>query len=150
MTETAAKFLTFRISGQLCGLEIPAVQEVGRGLPRLTPTPLAPPEVLGLAYMQNRIAAVISLRRHFGFPPLMTSGKPCYILVENKAELYALIVDSVGEVGNFSPAPDAMTARLGTGWRGAMAGVYLAKSELLGALDLQRIFAGLGIAKEHA
>ncbi len=150
MTIAPAKLLTFRIAGQLCGLDIPAVLEVGRGLPRLTPAPLAKPEVMGLAYMQNRIAAVVSLRRYFGFPVLMTTGKPCYILVENKGELYALLVDQVGEVGSFAPAPDAMTARLGSGWHGAITGVYLAKEELLGALDLQSIFKGLGIVKESA
>ena len=64
----------------------------------LSPVPLAPPEVAGLLNLRGRIVTAIDLRRRLGLPPRDDGGAPVAVGIEERGELYGLIVDGVGDV----------------------------------------------------
>ena len=77
-----------------------AVQSVFRPI-GLTPVPLAPPVVVGLVNLRGRVVLAIDLaRRLLGAqaPARADRDAPLAIAVERGADVYALLVDGVGDV----------------------------------------------------
>ena len=67
----------------------------------LTPVPLAPPVIEGLVNLRGRVVVAIDLaRRLLGAqaPPRAHAIAPLAIAVERGADVFALLVDSVGDV----------------------------------------------------
>jgi len=90
-------FVTVVAGGQLFGLRLDRVRDVF--VPRgLSQVPLAPPEVAGLLNLRGRIVTAIDLRRRLGLPPRADGGAPVAVGIEERGELYGLIVDQVGAV----------------------------------------------------
>jgi purine-binding chemotaxis protein CheW len=88
-------FVTVVMGGQLFGFRLERVRDVF--VPRgLSPVPLAPPEVAGLLNLRGRIVTAIDLRRRLGLPPRADGGAPVAVGIEERGELYGLIVDRVG------------------------------------------------------
>jgi purine-binding chemotaxis protein CheW len=72
------------------------------------------------------------------------------IVVEHHGELYSLMVDSVGEVLNLSPAAFERTpATIDPLWRSVSEGVYRLEKGLLVVLDVEALLK-IGGAKEAA
>ena len=90
-------FVTVVTGAQLFGLRLERVRDVfvPRGISRV---PLAPPEVAGLLNLRGRIVTAIDLRRRLGLPPREDGGSPVAVGIEERGELYGLIVDRVGDV----------------------------------------------------
>jgi purine-binding chemotaxis protein CheW len=61
--------VTFRIGDEEYGIPIVEVQEIIR-VPKISTVPNAPPGVVGIASLRNRILPVLDLRTKFGFRPL--------------------------------------------------------------------------------
>lgn len=99
--EATEGFVTVVTGGQLFGLRLERVRDVfvPRGISRV---PLAPPEVAGLLNLRGRIVTAIDLRRRLGLPPRKDGGSPVAVGIEERGELYGLIVDRVGDVLNSS------------------------------------------------
>ena len=95
--EATEGFVTVVTGGQLFGLRLERVRDVfvPRGISRV---PLAPPEVAGLLNLRGRIVTAIDLRRRLGLPPREDGGSPVAVGIEERGELYGLIVDRVGDV----------------------------------------------------
>ena len=95
--ESTEGFVTVVTGGQLFGLRLERVRDVF--VPRgLSQVPLAPPEVAGLLNLRGRIVTAIDLRRRLGLPPRSDGGTPVAVGIEERGELYGLIVDRVGDV----------------------------------------------------
>jgi purine-binding chemotaxis protein CheW len=118
MTELAVKstphsFCTFRLAGQLYGIEISAVREVTTGL-LIAPVPHAPAEVRGLANLRSRIYVLLDLRLILGLAPAVdTAETRVVILKDNVSENAGLVVDKGGDI--VSVGEEAMEKNDGRG-----------------------------------
>jgi purine-binding chemotaxis protein CheW len=140
--DSDVQYLTVSVAGQTLGIPVLLVDDV-LGPQRITRVPLAPPAVLGSLNMRGHIVTAIDVRRTLGFAPVETGSRMC-VVVEHKAELYSLTVDSVGEVVTLSatdltPTPITVAAV----WREVSKGIYRSPEQLLVILDVDRLLAGL-------
>ncbi len=130
-------FVTFFIAGQLFGVPVLRVQDIINPQ-RITPVPLAPPEIAGSLNLRGRIVTAIDVRKRLGLPA--REGKDCMsIVVENGNDLYSLMVDSVGEVlavdeSSFERNPPTLDQR----FRDYSQGIYRLDGRLLVILDVNR------------
>jgi purine-binding chemotaxis protein CheW len=136
--ETAAatrEFVTITVGNQLCGIDVLKVQDV-LGPQKITPVPLAPPEVSGLLNLRGRIVTAIDLRRRLGLEQRPAGDEGMSVVVEHKGELYSLAVDSVGEVLRFPlEAFERNPATLDVLWRRFSEGVYRMNEGLMVVLN---------------
>lgn len=133
------EFVTVRINGQMFGISVLAVQDVIRKQ-RITPVPLAPSMVAGALNLRGRIVTAIDMRTRLGISHTNAPTNTMKVVVEYQHELYALIVDSVGDVLTLSLQQMEKTpANLDTAWRQVSAGVFKLEKELLVILDIAHI-----------
>jgi len=132
-------YVTLRVDGQLFGVPVAHVQDVIRKQ-RITPAPLAPGIVAGVLNLRGRIVTAIDLRKRLGLAPYPDPEKIMKIVVEHHHELYALIVDSVGDVLTLSSGlMEKPPANMDETWRHVSTGVFKLDKELLVILDIGNI-----------
>ncbi|MFT8245873.1 chemotaxis protein CheW [Roseomonas sp. BN140053] len=139
-------FLTLNVAGQLCAVPVRSVRDV-LGPQTITRIPLAPPEVAGSLNLRGRIVTAVDLRRRLGLPDRAPGeAGPMSVVVEQGTELYALLVDSVGDVvplaeEGFGQNPPT----LDSAWRDMSRGVHRdvpgEEGRLLVVLDIDRVLA---------
>lgn len=133
--EESREFVTIYVGNQLCGIPVLKVRDV-LGPQKITRVPLAPPEVAGLLNLRGRIVTAIDLRRHLGLEARPAEDKGMSVVVEQRGELYSLMVDSVGEVLNLPEAAyERNPATLDPLWRRFSEGVYRLDAGLLVVLN---------------
>ena len=141
--------VAIRVGDQDFGVPVTQVRDVLRHQ-HLTPVPLAPCAVAGLLNLRGRIVTAIDLRIRLGLPPRVAGSDATHIVVENSGELYALVVDSVGEV---LPVEERRweTAPLGLDpqWRAVASAVRRTAQGLLVLLDIARLL-DIGPARRAA
>jgi purine-binding chemotaxis protein CheW len=137
--EATEGFVTVVTGGQLFGLRLERVRDVF--VPRgLSPVPLAPPEIAGLLNLRGRIVTAIDLRRRLGLPPRSDGGTPVAVGIEERGELYGLMVDRVGDVLRLKPSTyDANPVNLDQRWAKLCAGVHRLDHGLMVVLDVDKI-----------
>jgi purine-binding chemotaxis protein CheW len=137
--EATEGFVTVATGGQLFGLRLERVRDVF--VPRgLSPVPLAPPEIAGLVNLRGRIVTAIDLRRRLGLPPRSDGGTPVAVGIEERGELYGLMVDRVGDVLRLKPSTyDANPVNLDQRWAKLCAGVHRLDHGLMVVLDVDKI-----------
>jgi purine-binding chemotaxis protein CheW len=137
--EATEGFVTVVTGGQLFGLRLERVRDVF--VPRgLSQVPLAPPEVAGLLNLRGRIVTAIDLRRRLGLPPRSDGGTPVAVGIEERGELYGLIVDRVGDVLRLKRSSyDANPVNLDQRWTKVCAGVHRLDHGLMVVLDVDKI-----------
>jgi purine-binding chemotaxis protein CheW len=132
-------FVTIRIGTQDFGVPVMQVRDVLRHQ-HLTPVPLAPRAVAGLLNLRGRIVTAINLRIWLGLPPRAPGGEAAQIVVENDNELYALVVDNVGDV---LPVDERQLEDVPPGldpqWRAVASAVYPTPTGLIVLLDIARL-----------
>ena len=143
------EFVTASVGDQMCGIAVLQVQDV-LAPQRITPIPLAPPEVSGSLNLRGRIVTAIDLRIRMGLPKREEGARTMSIVVEHQHELYSLIVDDVGDVlkvseKNFERNP----ATLDSLWRTYSEGVYRLEEGLLVVLDVSTLLS-FNVAEEAA
>jgi purine-binding chemotaxis protein CheW len=131
-------FVSIGLAGQDFGVPVMQVRDVVRRQ-RMTPVPLAPHAVAGLLHLRGRIVTAIDLRRRLGMPPA-EAIESINVVVEHGGELYALIVDSVGDIfraeqHTFERPP----ATLDPAWRDVAAAVAATASGPIVLLDIPRL-----------
>ena len=139
LDEATEGFVTVVTGGQLFGLRLERVRDVfvPRGLSRV---PLAPPEVAGLLNLRGRIVTAIDLRRRLGLPPRSDGGTPVAVGIEERGELYGLIVDRVGDVLRLKRSTyDVNPVNLDRRWTKVCAGVHRLDHGLMVVLDVDKI-----------
>ena len=133
------EFVTMRLGKQLFGISVLAVQDVMRKQP-IAPIPLAPRIIAGSLNVRGRIVTALDMRKLMGLDDYPAPDKIMKVVVEYQHELYALIVDAVGDVlslpmNNFDKVP----ANLDSAWRALAGGVFKLDTELLIILDVSNI-----------
>jgi purine-binding chemotaxis protein CheW len=133
--------LTLTVADQACGVPVLVVRDV-LGPQSITPIPLAPAEIEGAMNLRGRIVTAIDLRRRLGLPARPPGAQPMSIVVEDGAELYAMLADAVGDVVPLAAsdrAPNPPT--LDPLWRDVSRGVHRRDGQLLILLDVERLLA---------
>jgi len=139
--DTSREFVTASIGDQKCGIAVLQVQDV-LAPQRITPIPLAPPEVSGSLNLRGRIVTAIDLRIRMGLPEREKEAHTMSIVVEHQHELYSLIVDDVGEVLKVSEKSfERNPATLDPLWRTYSEGVYRLEEGLLVVLDVSTLLS---------
>ena len=135
---TSGQLATFRLDGDLYGVEVEHVQEVlkSQGLTRV---PLAPPAVAGLINLRGQVVTAIELRERLGRPPRPEGTDAVVIVVRLHGEAVSLLVDSIADVvdvaaGDFETPPDTLDGQA----RELIRGAYKLDGQLLLALDVQK------------
>jgi purine-binding chemotaxis protein CheW len=131
-----AKVFTVMCGGEAFGLPIDAVQTIFR-VGKITPVPMAPPEIVGLINLRGKINVATSLRLILGMPDQQNYEDALAICIERHGEQFALIVDRIGDVVTLSesarihepPNVDRRRAPL-------TAGVFHQHNEILPVLDV--------------
>ena len=132
------EFVTITVGNQLCGIDVLKVQDV-LGPQKITPVPLAPPEVSGLLNLRGRIVTAMDVRLRLGLPP-RESKAAMSIVAEHEGELYSLMVDSVGEVLALKGADwERNPPTLDPKFREYSLGIYRLEDGLLVVLDVNRL-----------
>jgi purine-binding chemotaxis protein CheW len=134
-------YLTIMIEGQLFGIEAVRIHDVFY-INELTPVPLAREDVDGVLNLRGRIVTAVCARKRMGMGPRSeTMPDPLAIALEIGGDMYALIVDSVGEVlkleeTRFHQPPGNLPPR----WSDTLKGVYQLEKDLLIILEPQGLF----------
>ncbi|HEY6434597.1 MAG TPA: chemotaxis protein CheW [Acetobacteraceae bacterium] len=143
VVEAEREFVTLTLGGQLCGIPVLDVQDV-LGDEKLTPVPLAPPEIAGCLNLRGRIATAVDVRRQLGLPSAGDAAGHMSLVTEQDGELYALIVDRVIEVVRLPTAGlEPVPPTLPVGWAAASTGIYRVNGRLLIGLDVKRLLAAV-------
>ncbi len=136
---SAQDFVIVTLVGQSFGIPVMQVRDVLRRQ-TLTPVPLAPNAVAGLLNLRGRIVTAIDLRVRLGLAPQAADADAAIVVVERDGELYALIVDAVGDVLTVPPERrERVPAMLDPVWRGLAAAVHAAAEGLVVLLDIPRV-----------
>ncbi len=133
------EFVTFRLDRQLFGISVLAVQDVMR-YQTIAHIPLAPDVIAGALNVRGRVATAYNMRRRLGLADYDHPEKIMMVVVDFQHELFALMVDAVGDVlsfpmSSFEKAPGNMDPS----WRMLAAGVFKLDSELLVILDVSNV-----------
>lgn len=135
---STSDFVTFEIGGQLFGVPIDEVQDVFKPQ-KITPVPLAHPDIAGVLNLRGRIVTMIDCRQHLGMgrnasPELMAVG------VERGGESYGLLIEKIGDVLSLEPAAiEPNPVNLDPRWRAVSKGVYRLDRKLLIVLNISTI-----------
>lgn len=129
-------YVTFRIDDQFFGIPVGQVQDV-LNRQKLTPIPLAAPEITGAVNLRGRIVTAINLRERLKIPMTAEFRPPMNIVVEHRNELFSFWVDSVGDVLSLGTRQIEKTPpNLAAHWQQFVRGVCQLKDELLLILDV--------------
>ncbi|MDQ2889468.1 MAG: chemotaxis protein CheW [Gemmatimonadota bacterium] len=130
--------VTFRVGPQWFGVGVLQVQEV-IGLQRMARVPLGGRDIAGLLNLRGQIVTAIDMHNKLQIP-----SKPdeslMNVVVRDGDELFALMVDEVGEVTNVSPgAVESVPVSLDGAWGRICAGVVRMDHGLLAVLDVTHL-----------
>lgn len=132
-------FIAVRVGNQDFGVPVTQVRDVLRRQ-RLTPVPLVPRAIVGLLNLRGRIVTAIDLRIRLGLPPRAPGGDAVHVVVENGGELYALVVDSLGDVQPVDERQvETVPAGLDPQWRAVASAVSPTAQGFVVLLDVARL-----------
>lgn len=137
MTTTLANddVVTFRVGSQWFGVGVLQVQEVICAQ-RVTHVPLAEPGIAGLLNLRGRIVTAIDLHQRLQISR-ESSESLMNVVVCDGDELFALIVDEVGDVTTVAPdASEPIPASLDGSWARVCSGIVRLDQGLLAVLDV--------------
>ena len=142
-------FVSLRVGDQWFGVPVLRVQDVIAET-AINRVPLAPPDVAGSLNLRGRIITAIDLRRRMRIEPGPPGEPFMSVIVDKGGELYALMVDDVGDVLWLSgslhePAPATLSAH----WRALCDGLYRLEDRLMLVLDVAQVL-NLGAGAEAA
>jgi len=132
-------FVTFYIANQMFGIPVLQVQDILTP-DRIASIPLAPPEVKGSINLRGRIVTVIDVRVRLGLEKHVSDHDSMAVTVEQRHELYTLLVDKVGDViGLADDLYEDNPSTLDPLWREFAGGVYRLEGKLMVVLDVGRL-----------
>jgi purine-binding chemotaxis protein CheW len=108
----------------------------------ITPVPLAHPELMGIINLRGTIVTVLNMRKRLDLPDFPVLGKKTQIIVQYKDELFALVVDKVGEViplkvSHIEQTPVIVNEK----WRKLMFGIVKQPNSILSLLDVDSVIS---------
>jgi purine-binding chemotaxis protein CheW len=103
----------------------------------VTPVPLAHPELMGILNLRGTIVTVLNMRKRLGLEDFPDLCRKTQIIIQYKDELFALVVDKVGEViplkiSHIEQTPIIVNEK----WRKIMFGIVKQPNSILSLLDV--------------
>ena len=95
--DTILQWVTFRLEGELYGINVIQVQEVLR-VTEIAPVPGAPDYVLGIINLRGNVVTVIDTRRRFMLNERDIDDDTRIVIIEVLGQIVGLLVDGVAEV----------------------------------------------------
>jgi purine-binding chemotaxis protein CheW len=140
-TDGERVFVTLTVADQLCGIPVLGVRDI-LAEQNITRIPLAAPEIAGSLNLRGRIVTAIDLRCRLSLPPAPPGTQRMSVVAEQGGELYALLVDNVGEVMSL-PANtfERNPSTLPPSWAEFSSGIFRLADRLLVVLDVSRVLA---------
>jgi purine-binding chemotaxis protein CheW len=140
VADSMQQFATFWLAGELFGVDVNNVQEVMLAQ-AVTPVPLAPPYIVGLANLRGQIMPTFSLRVRFGMPPREDGKGGANLVVKTDEGPVSLVVDEIGDVieipsNGWRDVPETMNAAQ----RQFVTHIYPDDGRLILRLELGRVF----------
>lgn len=133
--------VSIRIGRQVFGVPVLQVQDV-IAQTDINLVPLGPPEVAGLLNLRGRIVTAVDMRRRLGMEPRRPEDGLMSVIVDRNGELYALLVDDVGDVLWLpQDAQEPVPVTLSAHWRALCRGLFRLDEELLLVLRVEDILA---------
>ena len=138
-TMTASdEVVTFRVGDQWFGVAVLRVQEV-IGQQRIARVPLAEPGIAGLLNLRGQIVTAIDLHHRLEISR-GTSESLMNVVVRDGDELFALIVDEVGDVAAVPPDTlEPLPPNLDGAWARICTGVVRMDQGLLAVVDVSHL-----------
>jgi purine-binding chemotaxis protein CheW len=133
--------LIVRLAGERVALPADEVESVVE-LESLTPIPRAAPHVAGLAALRSRVLTAIDCLASLELGSAALSGPRDAIVVEVDGYPYALLVDGVEDVLQFSGEVRPVRTALDPGWRRVAKGVVDVEGDLLLLVDAGALLGG--------
>jgi purine-binding chemotaxis protein CheW len=136
--------LLARIGGERIAFRAADVQSVVE-VEEITPVPLAPPYVAGLAALRSRPLTVIDSLQSLEIgttSPDAADGSFTAVVVEQDRHLYALLVDGIEDAISAESDPLPPPGKLQTGWRRCSVGLVETAVGALLLVDPLAIIAG--------
>lgn len=131
--------VSVRVGGQVFGIAVLRVQDV-IAQTSINRVPLGPHEVAGSLNLRGRIVTAIDMRRRLGMAPRAAAEGFMSVIVERRGELYALLVDDVGDVLWLPSSKHEDTpVTLAVEWRALCSGLYRLEGELLLVLSIDEV-----------
>ncbi len=131
--------MTCEVQGQWIGIPVARVQEVLADQ-AVAAVPLAPGSVAGLLNLRGRIVIALDLRACLGLEPRESGTPGRSVVVHRDDELFALVVDGVGDVeqvtqNRLEAPPRTLDAR----WKECATGVVRTDRGLMAVLDIDSL-----------
>lgn len=144
-------YFKIRLRGQAIGLPVECVKTVFY-VDRLTPVPLAPKEVAGLANLRGRIVTVLHLDRCLWLDEAVDpDGDRLAVGVENDGEDYALLIDGTEDVVTIGDdAHMDCPAHIDPRLRGLLSGCYRTDQNFLSILDVGALLRRVNRSSEQS
>lgn len=133
-------FVTIRMGEQLLGIPVLRVHDVLK--PQLMArVPRAPAIVAGVMNLRGRIVTAIDVRACLSLPPREEGAPPpMCVVIEQRGQPYALVVDGVGDVISVTAdCHEQSPATLNPRWRRFATDVYRLPDELLIVIDVSAL-----------
>ena len=132
----AHEYVTFRLAEQWLGIAVDLVQEVltAQSIARV---PMAQAAVAGFLNLRGQIVTALDLRTILGLPTRPPEAEVMNVVVRHDGELFAFMVDDVGDVVSVEAAQlDPTPPRLDPRWRTSCHGIVRRDHDLLLILDV--------------
>lgn len=134
------EYLVVYIAGQMFGIPVLQIQDV-LGEQKVTPVPLAPPEISGALNLRGRIVTAVNVRKRLGLEQVCDSdNRKMSVVVESGNELYSLVIDKVGDVlalgsDTFESTPNTLDSV----WREVAMGIHRLDDQLMVVMDVSKL-----------
>lgn len=133
--------LIISLAGQRIAIPAADVEAVVE-IEGLTPIPRAPAHVAGLAALRSRVLTVIDCPASIGLGRAPAEGPYEAIVVETDGHPYALLVEAVEDVIEFTGKVRPVRTSLAAGWKRVAKGMVQAGDDLLLLVDTQALLSG--------
>ena len=133
--------LIARIAGERVAIPAAYVEAVVE-IDGIAAVPRAAPHVAGLAALRSRVLTVVDCRLSLELGRSRQEGACEAIMVPCDGHSYALLVDAVDDVVEFSGEVGPIQTSIADGWRRVATGLVEAGGDLLLLLDPHALIAG--------
>lgn len=136
------KILTFRLCGELFGIDVTSVKEINRNV-CCTKVPTAPPHIVGLYNMRGQVVTIIDVAGMFGCEAKEAGWVNCVILknIGHSHDIVAFYADTVEDVVVVDRvACKSPPENVEKNVRDNLACVYETETELLLIIDETKLF----------
>lgn len=147
--EPSLELVTMSLSGYAFGIGVQLVHDI-LGPQAIAPVPLADAAIAGSINLRGRIVTVLDLAVVLGFDRCAAPERAMNVVVADDKELYALLVDQVGDVLNLPGATlEPLPPTFPADWKAISDGIVRLQDQLLLTLDPDRILAAVKQKSGH-